>query len=83
MMDEDTQRLVKRLIDAWGDDLGELTGLVELVVGIRWRGMAFERELCARIADGVAMDYATADSLSGTRAAMEIAKLIRERVKVE
>ncbi len=82
-MDEDTQRLVKRLIDAWGDDLGELVRLVEMVVGIRWRGMAFERELCARIADDVARDYLTADAPSGVRAAMEVARLIRERVKVE
>lgn len=82
-MDPDTEKLVRRLIDTWGDDLGELTKLVEMAAGIRWRGMAFERELCARIADGVAMDYLTADAPSGARAAMEIAKLIRERVKVE
>ena len=82
-MDEDTQRLVKRLIDTWGDDLGELTRLVEMVVGIRWRGMAFERELCARIADDVAANCNIADSPYGVSAALEIARLIRDRVKID
>lgn len=78
-MDEDTQRLVKRLIDAWGDDLLELVRLVELVNGVRIRGMAFEREMCAKIAHGVQLDYLMADSPSGVRAAMEIEQLIRGR----
>jgi len=78
-MDEDTQRLMKRLIDAWDGDLMELVKLCELVGSIRARGMAFERELCARIADDVAADYLTADAPAGVRAAMETARIIRER----
>lgn len=78
MIHEYEQRIIQRLIDTWDDDLGELIRLVELAGNSRRRGMVFERELCAKIADEVAMDYVTADSPSGARAAMEIAKLIRE-----
>ncbi len=79
-MNPEKDRLVHRLINTWDGDLGELIALVELVAGIRNRGMSFERELCARIADDVATDYLTADAPSGVRAAMEIARLVRERV---
>jgi hypothetical protein len=57
----------------------ELVKLVELVNGIRDRGTVFEREMCAKIAHGVQLDYLIADSSSGVRAAMEIEQLIRER----
>jgi hypothetical protein len=80
MMDEDTKRLMKRLIDAWDDDLGELIRLIELVMGVRRRGMAFEREMCARLAEVVAEDYRTADAPAGVNAATEIVQLIRERI---
>jgi hypothetical protein len=77
-MDTETDKLVRRLIYAWDGDLGELVALVELVGGVRKRGIAFAQERHARVADQVAAMHTMDGDPIGAKVARDIAELIRQ-----
>lgn len=77
-MNPEHDRLVHRLINTWDGDLGELVALVELVGGIRKRGIAFTQERHARIADRVAAIHTMDGDPMGAKVAQDIAVLIRQ-----
>ncbi len=79
-MDPDSLRLVHRLINAWDGDLMELVKLVELVGRVRKRGIAFERERCARLAENVMDIQASDGDAAGALVAQGIAIIIRQQV---
>lgn len=77
-MNPEQDQLVHRLIYAWDGDLGELVALVELVGGVRKRGVAFAQERHARIADQVAAMHTMDGDPVGAKVAQDIAVLIRQ-----
>ena len=77
-MNPEQDRLVHRLINTWDGDLGELVALVELVGGVRKRGIAFAQERHARIADQVAAMHTLDGDPIGAKVARDIAMLIRQ-----
>jgi hypothetical protein len=77
-MNPEQDRLVHQLINTWDGDLGELVMLVELVAGIRKRGIAFAQERHARIADQVAAMHTMDGDTAGAKVAQDISVLIRQ-----
>jgi hypothetical protein len=77
-MNPEQDRLVHRLINTWDGDLTELIMLVELVAGIRKRGIAFAQERHARVAEHVAIVCGMDGDSAGEKIAQHINVLIRQ-----